>query len=449
MSKIPPTSKNEKSRSTPRPPSRTDPEITPLEQLITTVENTPGAVKNVTEARTYLEKRSLLHTQQTSTFTTLTSILLSLVITNGPRTTSERIPENAANIIKAVALLLEANITTNHATTATEPTSQCNDETIKILRTNSDLLNTIALRQIETIERTNAIAEKIDKIHTISTQRASQNSLPTSYRDILTGNMNGTPPSTPNTPMEACLRNRINIKACQVMIEIQSEQEDPLHTAYPDESDPFDKLKQAVDAWISTNKDDTTGPPTNSTIRSIKQYHMNRFLIEVNKCETADWIREHPESLHDIFKNQVRILNRLYPVVARFMPTHFQTDPVGLRELESSAKLNPHSIVRASWIKDPTRRSPGQKHTNIKLFCDSPEAANVLIMSNPQHLGTQIRTHKDIKIPGTCIKCQQYGHYAPHCKEESNTCGKCGNNHPTSECNTTTTKCTPCGSTEH
>jgi hypothetical protein len=251
-------------------------------------------------------------------------------------------------------LLLEANITTNPATTAMEPTSQCNDETIKMLQTNSNHLNTIALKQIEMIGRMNVIAEIFDKIHTISTQPASQNSLPTSYRDILTSNMDRTPPSTPNTPMEAHLHNRINIKACQVMIEIQSEQEDLLHTAYPDESHPFNKLKQAVDAWISTNKDNTTGPPANSIIHSIKQYHMNRFLIEVNKHKTADWIREHPESLHDIFKNKVRILNCLYPVVACFMPTHFQTDPVGLHKLESSIKLDPHSIVQASWIKDPT-----------------------------------------------------------------------------------------------
>jgi hypothetical protein len=85
MSKNPPTLKNEKSHSTPRPPSHTNPKITPLEQLITTVKNTPGVVKNITEAQTYLEKRSLLHTQQMSTFTTLMSILLSLIVTNGPK----------------------------------------------------------------------------------------------------------------------------------------------------------------------------------------------------------------------------------------------------------------------------------------------------------------------------------------------------------------------------
>ena len=131
------------------------------------------------------------------------------------------------------------------------------------------------------------------------------------------------------------------------------------------------------------------------------------------------------------------------------MPTHFQTDPAGIRALETDAKLDPQTISRATWIKDPKRRNPDQKHANIKIFCETPEAANTLIMSSPLHLGTQLRIHKDIKAPGTCLNCQQYGHYATNCKEASPTCGKCANDHLTSECKSTTLKCTPCSSTDH
>ena len=132
------------------------------------------------------------------------------------------------------------------------------------------------------------------------------------------------------------------------------------------------------------------------------------------------------------------------------MPTHFQTDSAGLRELETNAKLDPHSIIHATWIKDPSRRTPGQRCANIKVFCKTPEAANSLIMSSLQHLGSQLRTHKDIKVPSTCLKCQQYGHFTMNCAETLPTCGKCGNGHPTLECGThTTPKCTPCGSNDH
>ena len=132
------------------------------------------------------------------------------------------------------------------------------------------------------------------------------------------------------------------------------------------------------------------------------------------------------------------------------MPTHFQTDPAGLRELETSAKLDPHSITRATWIKDPSCRTLNQRCANIKVFCETPEAANSLIMSSPQHLGSQLCTHKDIKVPSTCLKCQQYGHFAMNCAEMLPTCGRCGDGHPTLECDThATTKCTPCGSNDH
>ena len=121
-----------------------------------------------------------------------------------------------------------------------------------------------------------------------------------------------------------------------------------------------------------------------------------------------------------------------------------------MRELETSAKLDPHSIARATWIKDPSRRTPSQKCANVKIFCKTPEAANSLIMSSPQHLGSQLRTHKDIKAPSTCLKCQQYGHFAVNCAETLPTCGKCGSKHPTLECDThTATRCTPCRSNDH
>lgn len=200
------------------------------------------------------------------------------------------------------------------------------------------------------------------------------------------GNMQGAPPSTPNTPLEACLCNRLNIEPCQVMVEIQSTHQDPLRVAYPDEENPIDKLRQAANTWISL------------------------------KC---------------------------------FMPTHFQTDPADLHKLEVNTKLNPQTITCATWIKDPKRHNPNQKHTNIKIYCKSPKVANTLIMGSPLHLGSQLRIHKDIKAPSTCLNCQQYSHYATNCKETSPTCGKCASTHTTAECKADETKCTPCGSDSH
>lgn len=64
-------------------------------------------------------------------------------------------------------------------------------------------------------------------------------------------------------------------------------------------------------------------------------------------------------------------------------------------------------------------------------------------------MGSQLRIHKDIRTPGTCNRCQKYGHIVPDCKDESPTCAKCGEDHRSMECTTGRTKCTPCGSEDH
>ena len=458
MSKAPNQTKKDKARASPRPPSRSDNEPPTLTQLKTTIETNPGAVRNASEARNYLENRNYLLKQQQSSNTSLATILLSLVVPTGPRTTTDRIHENVANVIKAVALLLEEATIATYVEQITKGISQNisntegphNETTAKILQNNSDFLKAISTKHLETIERTNALAEKIEKLQeNTAAQTSTQGPTPISFRDALMGNTRGVSSSTPNTPLEARLRNRLNIKSCQIMVEIQSTHQDPLKAAYPDGDNPIDKLRQAANTWISLKSDNMAGLPDNSNIRSIKQYHAYKFLIETNRSETADWIKKHPETLSAPFKNPVKILNRLYPVIARFMPTHFQTDPAGLRELEINAKLDPQSITHATWIKDPKRRNPDQKHANIKIYCETPETANALIMNNPQHLGTQLRIHKVIRAPGTCLNCQQYGHYATNCKETTPTCGKCADTHLTSECKSDRLKCTPCGSVNH
>ena len=233
------------------------------------------------------------------------------------------------------------------------------------------------------------------------------------------------------------------------MVEIQSTHQDPLKAAYPDGNNPIDKLRQAANMWISLKLDNMAGLPDNSNIHSIKQYHTYKFLIETNRSETANWIKKHPETLSAPFKNPVKILNCLYPVIVCFMPTHFQTDLAGLHKLEVNAKLDPQSITHATWIKDPKRRNPNQKHMNIKIYCETPKTANALIMNNPQHLGTQLQIHKDIRAPSTCLNCQQYGHYATNCKEATPTCSKCADTHLTSKWSSDRLKCTPCRPVNH
>src|SRR5258706_940900 len=133
------------------------------------------------------------------------------------------------------------------------------------------------------------------------------------------------------------------------------------------------------------------------------------------------------------------------------MPVLFQANDEGARELQSIANLAENSITQVKWIKNPECRSDRQRFANLKIHCSSAEAANSLIMGSGRisHLGSQIQFHKDIKAPGTCSRCQEYGHPLPKCRSANTICAKCGEPHHTSECQARNIKCTPCGSTEH
>ena len=200
------------------------------------------------------------------------------------------------------------------------------------------------------------------------------------------------------------------------------------------------------------NRDGDDPPPTNTIIRAISQCRNKKLLIEANTSTAADWIKLNATRIFKpLIGHPVKTLGRHHPVIARFMPILFQTDEAGTRDLESSANLPENSISQVTWIKNPERRAAGQQVANLKIICNSAETANSLIMGSGRisHLGSQIQFHKDIKAPGTCSKCQEYGHSATNCKSENPACAKCGETHQTSECQTRTTKCTPCGSKKH
>ena len=206
-----------------------------------------------------------------------------------------------------------------------------------------------------------------------------------------------------------------------------------------------------MNAWLA-NRSGENPPPPDSTIKGITKYRKNKLLIEARNCETAAWLKANATNgLQPIIGHQIKILSRLYPVTAHFMPIRFQTDELSIRKLEISANLPAESISHARWIRNPEHRPAGQQYANVRIYCRSAENANAMILDSGRtnHLNSQLRIHKDIKSPSTCNKCQKYGHIAQDCSETTSTCAKCGDAHRTWECTSNDRKCTPCGSSEH
>jgi hypothetical protein len=86
-----------------------------LLQLKFAIENAPGVVKNAADAHNYLEQKQWSLPQHKITCSQMATILLTLVSTQGPRKTTDKLPEAIANTIKAVAYLLEEAIVTQYA----------------------------------------------------------------------------------------------------------------------------------------------------------------------------------------------------------------------------------------------------------------------------------------------------------------------------------------------
>src|SRR6266404_5672365 len=77
-------------------------------------------MKNNTDTQKYLEGRNYVLTQQGNTITMLATVLLSLVVNTSPHHTGDCVPEGAANVIKAVALLMEEAVTVTYIECITE-----------------------------------------------------------------------------------------------------------------------------------------------------------------------------------------------------------------------------------------------------------------------------------------------------------------------------------------
>ena len=467
------TSSSTPSPSTPLPQPATDPppkQPTPddqLAQLVQTIANVDGAVKDAKEARKHLIATGCIEKDDEITLRKIANILLTLVTTAPKRGSSDRIPERAVNIIKATALTIveiTANTPATEANTSNAPLNpQLSvtplDNLHKQLETNINFLKVAASSQAEATEKANALLGKLERIcnQAESTAKEIEQSAKTAatsattYRDALINGKTPDPPSTPQSFNQRKAMNRVNIMACQLMVEYEGKGQEKLTRICPQGISHGQFIKEQVTNRLKPAEDSNGPLPNNAFVRLVNTYENFRALIEMNSAESADWMKTYPNRiLGDILGCEIKIVGRVYPVVARFMPITFEITQDAIRQIEKDASLPPNSIQEATWIKDPTKRLNSQKYANIKFLCTTPQTANKMISGPVYGAGSRLAIHKDIRLPGVCNKCQRYGHVARNCHENTDTCGICGEEHRTSTCNNSQIrKCTPCGSTNH
>ena len=271
--------KGEKGKLLDRPPSRnTTTASTSLQQLKSNIESLPGIIKNAEDGLQHLVKKQWILPEQTVTCAHLATILLTLVATQSPRTSTDKISDNTANVIKSVAFLLEEVTITQYAEKianrlASQPApithSETDHETTKLVKESLEDLKKTLQNQAETAQKNSKKLQALqDSLANIPLQTATN--VKFSYREALMNGTTSRPPAlTPPTNIhEAKLQNRLNIEACQTLIEIQSQTENPLHDAAPTDNNSTGKLKIAINRWLANSEIEDPPPPNSTSVGS-------------------------------------------------------------------------------------------------------------------------------------------------------------------------------------
>jgi len=117
----------------------------------------------------------------------------------------------------------------------------------------------------------------------------------------------------------------------------------------------------------------------------------------------------------------------------------------GKMEEENLRWLPNLRIEQAVWLKSPMARK-GQQHSSAIVAVQNEEQARAITKKGLLHAGTVLMAepyHPKQRVV-QCLKCCQFGHISPYCKEDRATCGKCAGPHKTADCTSTTHKCSNC-----
>lgn len=119
------------------------------------------------------------------------------------------------------------------------------------------------------------------------------------------------------------------------------------------------------------------------------------------------------------------------------MPVNAHIGPETYNGIETNSQLEKGVIARMEWAKREERRAPNQKTAHVVVSFITREAANQVIQNGMTVGGKWVNGYRDQRDPQRCMKCQSFGHIARECKSEKDICGRCKENHRTSDCTAT------------
>ena len=180
------------------------------------------------------------------------------------------------------------------------------------------------------------------------------------------------------------------------------------------------------------------------------------ILYEMNSEEVMEWLKR-AETIREFtgkMGSTVGYKAQTYKVVVDWVPTTLDVNQMeAIEAVEQANRIQPKSIKEMRWIKPKHLRNLEQK-TAITIFSFATrEGANQAIGYGMYVEGKKVWGRKQIQEPRRCLKCQCYGEQkGAKCMSIHETCGHCGKQHKTVECQETNQEafeCTNCKTTKN
>ncbi|KAI0767743.1 hypothetical protein C8Q74DRAFT_1180674, partial [Fomes fomentarius] len=148
---------------------------------------------------------------------------------------------------------------------------------------------------------------------------------------------------------------------------------------------------------------------------------------------------------------RMRMQRKVYEVLISNLKISFRLEQ-DLREMEEVNGMPAGAIVAARWVKPVNRRDKEQRRAWMAVRFDDVNIANQAILNGVRFSDEHHKCQKTIREPVRCMRCQRYGHMVRDCTNAMDTCGSCGSDHRTSECDKLqhgVRWCVSCRTTDH
>jgi hypothetical protein len=258
----------------------------------------------------------------------------------------------------------------------------------------------------------------------------------------------------PTPPRHAEVIARSQDRNCQLLIERNDASRTTNDEANLSEKELVDKANLAVTLMgdLATDRPNAESTP----FLGAQRRQRGAVLYLTRTPEDAKWLRtpQVKAAFLQHLGGAATLRDRGYAIIIEFVPVQYDpTSKEAQETVEDDNSLARNEILMTRFLKDASRRTPGQLTAFVQMTLKSPEAANQIIREGIIIEGKRVFARKNIPEARRCMKCQGYqaGHFAADCKQLNDTCTQCAGAHRTQECNKTNDPpfCSNCRSPGH